>query len=218
MLYQLHSCKAILPLRGPHFKQRDHHLIEIDERICEEVLTQNAAVDPLSQPIILYTDASDVPERTPRFVVGAVVYDPESNILQHTYWVVPDEVIDRWLPKASYMGQLEILAGPLAISTWSDLLYRRQVIHFVDNDSAASCLVKGYSQKTDSSALVGTYWLAVSDCQAEPYIDRVESKSNLADGPSRLAFQELLSLGSKFVSPIVQTLLSPLSASSHWFF
>lgn len=115
------------------------------------------------------------------------------------------------------MGQLEILAGPLAISTWHNLIHRRQLIHFVDNDSAASCLVKGYSQKTDSSALVGTYWLAVSDCQAEPYIDRVESKSNLADGPSRLAFQEVLDLGSKFVSPIVEMLMSPLSLTSHWF-
>lgn len=140
-----------------------------------------------------------------------------TNTLQHTYWIVPEEVVSHWLPKPTYMGQLEILAGPLAISTWHNLIHRRQLIHFVDNDSAASCLVKGYSQKTDSSALVGTYWLAVSDCQAEPYIDRVESKSNLADGPSRLAFQEVLDLGSKFVSPIVEMLMSPLSLTSHWF-
>lgn len=37
------------------------------------------AVDALNQPLILYTDASDVPECTPRFVVGAVIFDPESN-------------------------------------------------------------------------------------------------------------------------------------------
>ena len=43
------------------------------------------AVDALHQPLILYTDASDVPERTPRFVVGAVIFDPESNTLEHTY-------------------------------------------------------------------------------------------------------------------------------------
>lgn len=175
-------------------------------------------VDPSKPPVILYTDASDVPERDPRFVVGAVLFDPESNLLQHTSWVVPLEVVNHWLPKETYMGQLEILAGPLAISTWSSILTQRQVIHFVDNDSAAACLVKGYSSKTDSSGLVGTYWLAVSDCMTEPYIDRVESKSNLADGPSRLSFDEVLQLGSTLVAPIVHSLLDPLSSSSHWFF
>ena len=138
-------------------------------------------VDPSKPPVILYTDASDVPERDPRFVVGAVLFDPESNLLQHTSWVVPLEVVNHWLPKETYMGQLEILAGPLAISTWNSVLAQRQVIHFVDNDSAAACLVKGYSSKTDSSGLVGTYWLAVSECMTEPYIDRVESNQNLAD-------------------------------------
>lgn len=175
------------------------------------------SVDPQTAPILLYTDASDVPERNPRFVVGAVIFDPESSLMQHTYWIVPQEVVDHWITKETYMGQLEILAGPLAIATWSELLTRRQLIHFVDNDSAASCLVKGYSAKSDSSALVGTYWLSVSDCQSEPYIDRVESKSNLADGPSRLSCQDLTSMGSDFVSPIVHSLLSPLNVYSDWF-
>lgn len=191
--------------------------LKLMKAFVETASPRMQSVDPPDQPVILYTDASDVPERDPRFVVGAVLFDPESNIMQHTYWAVPSEVVNHWITKETYMGQLEILAGPLAVSTWEDTLLKRQIIHFVDNDSAAACLVKGYSAKTDSSGLVGTYWLAVSQCQAEPYIDRVESKSNLADGPSRLSFDEVLSFGSVFVPPIVHYLLNPLSPSSHWF-
>lgn len=48
-------------------------------------------------------------------------------------------------PKESYMGQLELLAAPAALSTWAAELTAKQVIHFVDNDSAAANLVRGYS-------------------------------------------------------------------------
>lgn len=80
-------------------------------------------MDPLSQPLILYTDASDVPERDPRFVVGAVLFDPETGSMQHTYWVVPWDMVSHWITKETYMGQLEILAGPVAIATWESTIH-----------------------------------------------------------------------------------------------
>ena len=104
------------------------------------------------------------------------------------------------------MGQLEILACPLALSTWAETLAGRRVLLFVDNDAAAACLVRGYSPKADSSALVGSFWLLASRTRAEIYIDRVESKSNIADGPSRLDFSLLESLHATFVSPNVNPL------------
>ena len=66
-----------------------------------------------------------------------------------------------------------------------------QIIHFIDNDAAASSLVRGYSPKTDSTALVGEYWSLAAQHGLEIYIDRVESKSNLADGPSCFQLHDL---------------------------
>lgn len=94
------------------------------------------------------------------------------------------------------MGQLETLACPLALHTWSSKLHRRRVLLLVDNDSAASCLVRDFSPKQDTCSLVGQFWLAASKSEIEVYIDRVESKSNIADGPSRLSFELLHSLSS----------------------
>ena len=60
-------------------------------------------------------------------------------------------------------------------------------MHFIDNDSASACLVKGYAPTVDSCELVGQYWIRAAALKMSVYIDRVESKSNIADAPSRNA-------------------------------
>ena len=139
-------------------------------------------------PVIIYTDASDVSERDPRWIVGAVLYDPEDQQLRYSASAVSSTCIQQWLPKASYMGQLELLAAPFSLSTWENPLYQRPILLWIDNDSAASNLVTGYSPKIDSSSIVGTFWLMAAHLKSSIYIDRVESKSNLSDGPSRFEF------------------------------
>jgi hypothetical protein len=116
------------------------------------------------------------------------------------------------------MGQLEIFAGPVALDTWASLLQDAQVLHFVDNDSATACLVKGYSPQVDSCKLVGDYWLRAAKLKMSGYIDRVESKSNVADGPSRLDLEFVLRLGALFTPPCVNLVQSPPSCQPHlWF-
>ncbi len=169
-------------------------------------------------PLILYTGASDVPERSEaRWVVGAVLIDPQQENPMYTSWTVPEPLVSKWLPKQSYMGQLELLAAPVALATWHRCLHNRRLIHFVDNDSASACLVKGYSPRVDSCALVGEYWLLACQHSIDPYIDRVESKSNLSDGPSRLDFALMRQLKSEFWSPNTSILTSEID-ESHWFF
>ena len=101
--------------------------LKLMKLFTESASPRMQSVDDCQQPVILYTDASDVPERIPRFAVGAVVFDPDSEVFQRTYWAVPQEVVNHWITKETYMGQLEILAGPLAIATWHSLLHRRQL-------------------------------------------------------------------------------------------
>ena len=146
-------------------------------------------------PFVLYSDASDVPERKPRFGVGGVLVD------------------QRFHPK---LYQLELLAGPVSLTTWGQQVLDAKLLHFVDNDAASSCLVKGYSPKTDSSELVGIYWLTAAAHRVSIYIDRVESKSNLSDGPSRFDNELLTRLGSLEVKPILPPNFF-LDSVSSWF-
>lgn len=186
-----------------------HHFLDVSP--FREVRYMN---DP---PIILYTDASDVPERTPRFIVGAVLFDPFDQSLQYSAAEVPSSTVDRWITKQSYMGQLELLACPFSLSTWKTRLASRSVLLFVDNDSAASNLVKGYSPRLDSAAIVGSFWLEAASLRLQVYIDRVESKSNLADGPSRFDFKTLNSLAAKWAAPNLHSLSAPSTDPSLWF-
>ena len=169
----------------------------------------------VQSPIILYTDASDVPERVPRHVLGAVLLDNDS--MWHTSWSVPASIIEKWIPKKNHMSQLEILAAPLALQTWRDKLLRRDVILFIDNEGACSNLVKGYSPQTDSSAIVGQFWLMACSLELNVYVDRVESKSNPSDGPSRLDCSTLTSMGSIWTDPHPDPLEAPQIDPAHWF-
>ena len=184
-------------------------------RVCppREILLHN----PLP-PFILYSDASDVPERASRFGVGGTIIDQRfaRPSIQHFSWEVPQSIVDRWIVKHAYMGQLELLAGPVSLFTWRKLLSNSKVFHFVDNNAASACLIKGYSPKTDSSELVGVYWLAAAAHKVSIYIDRVESKSNLSDGPSRFDHELLRRLGSEQVEPSIPSNLF-LSKISSWF-
>ena len=168
-------------------------------------------------PLLAYTDASDVPYRDPRHVVGAVIFDPQDKSLEYSSWAVPQEVIHKWLPRENHMGQLELLAAPFALATWPSRFKDRAVLMFIDNNSAAANLVKGYSPQSDSAKIVGEFWLAAACLKTSLYIERVESKSNIADGPSRLDYSFLHSLGGIWQQPDTGKSGSPDVRPAFWF-
>ena len=170
-----------------------------------------------SAPLILYTDASDVPGRVPQRLLGAVLFDPLDNGLFYSTWPVPSSLVSTWLPKKSFMGQLELLAAPFALTTWEPRITNRSILLFIDNDSAAASLVKGYSPQHDGASIVGEFWLLAASLRSHVYIDRVESKSNIADGPSRNDFTLVKSLGGLWSVPRTGTLGTPSRSPPVWF-
>ena len=85
-----------------------------------------------------------------------------------------------------------------ARSAPADLCRDRQVIHWIDNTSAISCLIHGYSGKADSALLVNAFNLFNAGLKSRIHYEYVESKANVADLPSRQEFEFLrLSLCSR---------------------
>ena len=82
-------------------------------------------------PILLYTDASDVPGRIPQRILGAFSFDPLDQYCGYTAWPVPDFVVNKWLQRKSFMGQLELLAALVAFQTWQTRLQHRSVFLFL---------------------------------------------------------------------------------------
>ena len=168
-------------------------------------------------PLLVYTDASDVPHRNPQHVVGAVIFDPIDSALEFSSWAVPEQIVTKWLERSNHMGQLELLAAPFALATWASRFQNRSVLMFIDNNSAASNLVKGYSPQSDSATIVGEFWLEAAQLRTSLYIDRVESKSNIADGPSRLDYKLVQFLGGSWQQPDTGKLGSPDVRPAFWF-
>ena len=160
-------------------------------------------------PVIIYTDASDVPGRIPQQVIGAVLFDPLRGVIFYTSAEVSADLIDSWTSRKSYMGQLELLATVLPLSTWPELVRSKHILLFVDNDSAASGLVKGYSPQLDSGAIIGQFWLSAADCKINVYVDRVESR--------RLEFSLMHEWGAHWTTPNFDLLVSPKIHPDHWF-
>ena len=76
--------------------------------------------------------------------------------------------------------------GPLlALTTWRSLLEDSLWMHFIDNNGALSCLVKGGSSVSSTDTIVGLTWQKISKINASPWFDRVDTKSNPVDGLSR---------------------------------
>ena len=90
--------------------------------------------------------------------------------------------------KLTYTCQAELVAAACAYLTFPDLLEGRLVHHFVDNDTAKSGMISGYSGKPDSARVLLEMHAAMSRLQCHPWIGFVYSGDNISDDPSRGEF------------------------------
>ena len=65
------------------------------------------------------------------------------------------------------------------------VFFRRDVVHFADNQAANGAAVKGYSKVPDLARVVSAMHVNIAKLQARWWLSFVESDSNVADAPSR---------------------------------
>ena len=101
---------------------------------------------------------------------------------------VPQHIVERWRRIGGHtkvIHQAEILPAVIAVDQWGAQARDRRVILFVDNEAARAALIKGVSSSRPSAELVGWFWQSCAEHCIHIWIERVPSKSNPADGPSR---------------------------------
>ena len=81
--------------------------------------------------------------------------------------------------------EIEGIGPMLVLATWPRVLRHSLWSHFLANNGALSCLVKGGSRAVGTDTLVGMTWHMVSKLSTLPWFERVDSKSNPVDGLSR---------------------------------
>ena len=125
-------------------------------------------------------DAVKKPDR-----VGAVLFDRRMTHPVQFTARVPERLKQRWLARRTQIIPVEMLAPILALETFSDRLFRADLLLFIDSEVVESALVKGYSSREDLCLLVSVFWDLVLQLQCKVFIDRVATDANPADHPSR---------------------------------
>ena len=124
--------------------------------------------------------------------VGAVLYDPMSARKEFFGGVVMDTEVSKWKDvegTTRVIHQAELFPILLAARLWSCILANRLVFVFVDNEGAKGSMVNGTSTSRASAQIVDACWTQLSTYGCLGWFDRVPTRSNLADGPSRREFR-----------------------------
>ena len=113
--------------------------------------------------------------------------------------VAPQSVIDDWLPRATQICMVELVATVVALHTFEAYLRGKTVLLLVEAEAVEGSLVKGYSSRSDLCKLVGVFWDIVVELRALVNLDRVPTDYNCSDPPSRNKFSIGDKLGWKTV-------------------
>ena len=115
--------------------------------------------------------------------------------------VVPQEVIDEWIPRKTQIVMVELIAVVMAVTAFEEVIRGNKVVVLIDSEAVAGAVIKGYSVRQDLCLLVGRLWKLIASLEAVVYFDRVSTDANLSDGVSRGRVQEALDRGWSQVLP-----------------
>ena len=132
--------------------------------------------------VIVWTDASHSPSFSG---LGVVLLDTATGKRYEAESPVPRWVFSLLAGAEHSINQLEALALVAARLTFPDVMYGRACLHFVDNTSALSAAVHGYSSKPDMAVITNMLHSVDAALRVDCYYEWVPSAANIADIPSR---------------------------------
>jgi len=167
----------------PKLRQALHFLLHALQVMPARIIHLTAPTRP---PVVIYTDAATLPSG---LRLGILVCE-SSTPYKCAVYDVPEEVIATWRLRKQYIGQGELLAGPLCAHLFADDLRDRAATWYIDNTSACSALIKGSSPTADSSALALVASLLLSSISCRLWVEYVHTAQNPADKLSRDGYKD----------------------------
>jgi hypothetical protein len=148
-----------------------------------------------TETVELFCDARGEPPR-----LAAVLF--ADNRIEYTDVATPPELLSLFKQRedSQIMGQ-ELLAIALGLSTFVDRLRGRCVRVWCDNKGGECCLRAGAAKSGDHNLLVHAMWLLAAREGFGLWVERVPTKENIADLPSRESYKLLQALGAVWRTP-----------------
>lgn len=149
--------------------------------------------------IRMWTDASGAS----RTLAAVVAVMSESGV--NWFWtrmVVPfciwEQLLDRHDDQIGFQEFLAFALGYEAFGIHDTLL-----ISYIDNDGVLKAIIKGSARPPEVNLAIGKVWLDMATKHNALFAARVESKANVADGPSRDDLALINGLNAKYMTPIL---------------
>ena len=171
-----------------------HVLHNIPERIVH--------LGPCRVDAFIYTDASCEPicekgidnpisYQTHSAILGAVIITPDRDrplfdgavdcVISNK---VGEEIFSLFTD-TSMIYALELVAVVLTLFQFKDVFKTKTIIFFIDNNAALCALIRGAAKHKVIDRYIATFWFIAAKYDIAIWLERVCSKSNLADFPSR---------------------------------
>ena len=145
---------------------------------------------------IIFTDGACEGER-PCGSVGGVLISPNRRIVHHFGDKVPTSLMSVLLGFSSHpIHELEMIPVLISFFLWQRLFGGGQVVHYIDNESVRLALLRGSGETEVARMVAAKIMDAEFTSGSKSWYARVASESNIADAPSRLDFNLLMSIGS----------------------
>ena len=124
--------------------------------------------------------------------VGAVLVSPCGVACEFFAEMVPKTWMDAFLASSRHpIFELELLPVWISLVQWEGHLSNSQCVFYLDNEAAKGALVRGATEAGYGARLVQSFVEAEMKCQVKVWFARVPTSSNVADGPSRMVFNDL---------------------------
>ena len=152
--------------------------------VLQIIQPRNISLADVETPILVYTDGA---YESGKGTWGAIILDPVSGLRLCFEGVVPSYLLAAWSSQVGeqLICQIEMFAFLCVRWHLRDLLHGRRVIAFIDNEPCRFALIKGRSASEPLFRMVHACSCIEAVMPCFPWIERVASKSNPSDLPSR---------------------------------
>ena len=153
---------------------------------------------PHTLPVLIFSDGACEPSdgKFPLTTCGGLLVNnniPEDFSRRIIYGLkLPNVVLKKWLTedKSQLVTEAELTAVFIALYNWAPMFPCHRVFVFIDSEPALFSMIRGASQVYTCSEIVKLCHDIIEKYQLFVWFVRIPSKSNPADGPSRLLLKE----------------------------
>ena len=136
---------------------------------------------------VAYSDAE-----SKGYIAGVVVH---RGTVFYAHASIPNSVRRKLKPSVNNIIAYELVAAVMTLFLLDQVVSTKVAVrHFVDNQPARNCLVKGASKQLDLNNIAGLTWFTAGKRTQSYWSHWVASEANLADKPSRQDLQVMKQL------------------------